>query len=241
LGYIAGVGTTISTMPLEVLATRLQSAEANGQSAMQVVRCLLAKEGIAGLFRGFWFNILLCINPAIQNTCFDYMKAVVLRLKRAADSGKRPVLTATQAFLLGAVAKAIATGFTYPLVRVKTLIQCAATSEKSAREPVSDVHPAAAADSLARPGRQGATSPTARPPACRSRCSPQMLLARLAELYQGISSALWKSVLQAALLYMTKDQVERVVSRFFWICAKTMTRLDGTLKLGAFSGRPLPA
>lgn len=227
LGYFAGVGTIISTMPLEVLSTQMQSEGAAGLGALAVTRKLLDKEGIAGLFRGFWFNILLCINPAIQNTCFDYMKAVVLMLRRRADPRRRAVLTALQAFLLGAVAKAIATGITFPLVRVKTLLQCAPAEDAPAAQAAGDDHPAAAP--VASKKKQESSD-----------LGREGLARRLAQLYRGINSALWKSVLQAALLYMTKDQMETVVVRIFKICAKTMRRMDGTLKLGATSGRPLP-
>jgi len=226
LGYFAGVGTIISTMPLEVLSTQMQSEEAAGLSALTVTRKLLGKEGIAGLFRGFWFNILLCVNPAIQNTCFDYMKAVVLMLRRRANPNRRAVLTALQAFLLGAVAKALATVITFPLVRVKTLLQCAPADDAPAARAAGDDHPA--------------TAPVALPKKQEQERGRDVLARRFSQLYRGLNSALWKSVLQAALLYMTKDQVETVVVRVFKICAKTMRRMDGTLKLGATSGRPLP-
>jgi len=235
LGYIAGVGTIVSTMPLEVLSTQMQSEEAVGMSPMAVTRKLIEKEGIAGLFRGFWFNILLCINPAIQNTCFDYMKAVVLSLRRRANPGKRAVLTALQAFLLGAIAKAIATVITFPLVRVKTVLQCAPADDRPpAADVAADDHPATA--QLEEKQKMRKKKKQEQP---QSSLACQSWPARLGQLYKGLNSALWKSVLQAALLYMTKDQVEKVVVRIFKICALTMRRVDGTLKLYSTSGRPL--
>ena len=53
--------------------------------------------------RGFFFNVLLCVNPAIQNTCFDKLKDYIIKTM------KNPTLSPVQAFTLGAVAKAIAT------------------------------------------------------------------------------------------------------------------------------------
>merc|ERR1712232_301129 len=96
-----------------------------------VARQILEQDGVRGLFKGYWFNVALCVNPAIQNTCFDKMKDAVLR-RRAAQwkaMGKSytyqsyPSLTPLQAVMLGSVAKTIATLMTFPLVRIKTLLQ----------------------------------------------------------------------------------------------------------------------
>lgn len=234
LGYLAGVGTTCTTMPLEVLSTKVQAETKAGAGALITARGIIEKEGLSGLFKGFWYNIILCVNPAIQNTCFDRMKDVILKAMAAAGN-KRPALTLLQAFVLGAIAKAIATIITYPLVRLKTILQ--AGHEK-------DVQPAAkppvVGDQLSELGRVASTSEMLGEMAVR-RDKQSKQHPNLAELYRGLGSALMKSVLQAALLYMTKDQVEDTVRMSFRLTSKALFGKDGRLKLGVISGRPLPS
>merc|ERR1740121_935149 len=60
LGYVAGVGTPTLTMPLEVLATKLQLETPDGQSGIiGAASRVMREDGIRGLFKGFWFNIAL--------------------------------------------------------------------------------------------------------------------------------------------------------------------------------------
>lgn len=227
LGYSAGVVNTILTMPLEVLATRLQ---VENKGAVALTAEILQKEGVAGLFSGFWFNVALCVNPAIQNTCFDQMKARLIK------SGAG--LTPLQAFTLGALAKAVATVLTFPLVRLKTMLQ-------AGKPPVAAVEDAKPASGKAQAGASlpRSQSMTEMLGAMQFRSdrvrAAQNLLHRIGQLYRGLASSLTKSVLQAALLYMTKDQVEEVVVRLFKLTAKLLMRRSGRVKLGAFSGRPL--
>jgi len=232
LGYFAGVVNATLTMPLEVLATRLQTETAAGK-ARGVLPQLLAmarSEGIASLFTGFWFNMALCVNPAIQNTCFDKMKAAVLRRLKGQ---KRPALTPLQAFLLGALAKAIATVVTFPLVRLKTMLQ-------AGKQPTAPLeNPQEATEGRLKPSASTPEMLRALSFDRKVKARQQSLVLRLAQLYRGLGSALSKSVLQAALLYMTKDQVEGLVVKLFKVSAKALFRRDGRLKLGAWSGRPL--
>eukprot|EP00405_Crypthecodinium_cohnii_P023019 CAMPEP_0206480948 /NCGR_PEP_ID=MMETSP0324_2-20121206/37779_1 /ASSEMBLY_ACC=CAM_ASM_000836 /TAXON_ID=2866 /ORGANISM="Crypthecodinium cohnii, Strain Seligo" /LENGTH=325 /DNA_ID=CAMNT_0053958195 /DNA_START=122 /DNA_END=1099 /DNA_ORIENTATION=- len=205
LGYIAGVGNTIATMPLEVIATKVQAESKKHESLPVVVKRVLDKEGIRGLFKGFWYNIMLCVNPAIQNTVFDKCKDALMLLQ--VKAGKvNPSLTPFQAFALGAFAKAVATVITYPLVRLKTILQAGKEMKhEEDKEPV----------------------------------SLQWIIKKFFEFYRGVGSALMKSVSQAALLYMTKDQVADLVSHMFVVTAQAFHRKGGDLKLGATSGRPL--
>lgn len=229
LGYIAGVGTTLATMPLELLATRVQ---ADGRETFVVLREILSKEGVSGLFKGLIPNIILCVNPAIQNTVFDNLKMQILRLKSRSNPGRSPALTSLQGFVLGVGAKAVASTITHPLVRYKTMIQAGKS-------------PAAPSDAIEKPNASS-TTPISRSLSKMSfkvdkKKNEQSLLERFLQLYRGLGSSLLKSSLQAGLLYMTKDQVSAIIIRLFKISAKLLRRRDGQLKLGAFSGRPLPS
>lgn len=231
LGYLAGVVNVSVNMPLEVLSTRLQTEPA-GTSCFALAASILKREGLAGFFKGYGYNIFLCVNPAIQNTTFDKLKAWVLRAQGAAKRNQRAALTPVQAFILGAVAKALAAIATFPLTRLKTILQA---GSKPGQAKVANV------DEPRKMEKPPSTPAMMRAMGIRLDVEPeeQTPLQRFAQLYRGLGSTLWKSVLQAALLYMTKDQVEGIVVKIFHISASMMRRKDGQLKLGAWSGRPL--
>jgi len=236
LGYVSGLGTTILTMPLEVISTRQQAVTGNqGGGMFAVVGDILNNEGIGGLFKGFWFNVLLCINPAIQNTCFDRIKEVVLKRKSLGDPKKRVSMTPLEAFVLGALAKAVATVVTFPLVRLKTMLQAGREIK-----PHQD-HEQDEADGDALMKRPSAAV-LVRRLSLRSdlEARVQGQFQRFCELYRGMGPALLKGVLQAAVLYATKDQVAKVVT----ILLKTSAHMfrggkHQRHKFRALSGRPL--
>ena len=62
-------------------------------------------EGIAGLYSGVMAALVLVINPIIQYTVFEQVKAKVAKMKE---------LSNLDFFLLGAFSKLCATGITYP-------------------------------------------------------------------------------------------------------------------------------
>lgn len=92
------------------------------------------------LYRGLTPALLLCLNPAIHFTTFDRLKLAVLNRQR--QPGDPPVgydqldsyqLATKEAFVLGLVAKAVATVLTFPLLRAKVLMMTATSVE--ARRP----------------------------------------------------------------------------------------------------------
>ena len=74
----------------------------------------------SSLWKGIGPSLLLCSNPAINFTVFDSIKGSVLSRHRTTSSKKR--LTLTESFLLGVLAKFVATMATYPLIRAKVLL-----------------------------------------------------------------------------------------------------------------------
>jgi len=236
LGYVAGVGNTLINMPLEVVSTKLQLDDAKGLGTLGMLQRILNEDGFGALYTGLGFNIALCINPAIQNTILDKLKEALLRQMKRRNPEVTPALSAFQAFTLGAFAKAVATVVTYPLVRLKTNLQ-AGTAPQPAAEPPQPV--------MSRTGSGHMTRTRSveliRAMSFRQDKKPevQTLWQRFIELYRGVYSALLKSTLQSALLYMVKDQVEFSIERFFHLTAQAFFRKTGQVKLGSFSGRPL--
>jgi len=93
--------------------------------------------GTSAFYRGLNAAVLLCINPAIYNTVFDQLKGRLLARIQARSTGKKVVaLTTLQAFVLGIIAKAIATVLTFPYIRTKMVMQ--ATSHRHHDKPSGD-------------------------------------------------------------------------------------------------------
>ena len=65
------------------------------------------------MYQGMRAGLALCINPAIEFLAFERLKQQALR-----TTGKK-YLSLAEGFALGAVAKAIATVLTFPLIRLK--------------------------------------------------------------------------------------------------------------------------
>ena len=121
-GLIAGSATVIFTNPIWVVNTR-QTARTdldqkeddrlNNKSPrrnagfLKILLDIIRSEGIAALWSGVIPGLVLVINPIIQYTAFEQMKAIVERRR-----GSRS--TPNDAFFLGALGKLLATGITYP-------------------------------------------------------------------------------------------------------------------------------
>jgi len=235
LGYVAGVGNTLINMPLEVISTKMQLDDAKGLGTLGMLRRIVQKEGFGTLYTGLGYNIALCINPAIQNTILDKLKEALLASMKRRNPEVVPALTAFQAFTLGAFAKAVATVVTYPLVRLKTNLQAGQVPTIERQPSLRKV-----TSKVGKMERSGSME-MIRALSFREDKEPAKasLWQRFVELYRGVGSALLKSTLQSALLYMVKDQVEFSVERIFRLSAEVFYRKSGELKLGGFSGRPL--
>jgi solute carrier family 25 (peroxisomal adenine nucleotide transporter), member 17 len=128
-GLIAGSATVILTNPIWVVNTRqtarrdveekehhisnlppTEAAKDVAQRATGFVKLLadiVKSEGLGALWSGVIPALVLVINPIIQYTVFEQLKAN-LEIRRGSKS------TPNDAFYLGALGKLMATGITYP-------------------------------------------------------------------------------------------------------------------------------
>lgn len=134
LATLAGILNQLMTAPFEVITTNIQTSD---MSVSEIINDTYKNGGLKGFYRGFMASMVLCSNPAITNTSFDRLKQLFQIFKfhqlnpdhasnlssHHIDPSLLPTLTAGEAFLLGAMAKAIATLMTYPYIRVKALMQ----------------------------------------------------------------------------------------------------------------------
>jgi len=117
VGYISALLAVGVLTPLEVAQTQQQLNPQNKRSITQILSQLYHTEGLAGFYKGFATNVILCVNPSIEYTVFDQMRKSMLTKKMKTN------LSDTEAFWLGAFAKAVATVLTFPHVRAKVLQQ----------------------------------------------------------------------------------------------------------------------
>lgn len=117
LGAAAGAVAQVFTIPVAVVTTRQQTARKDERrgllaTAREVVE---GPDGVSGLWRGLKASLVLVVNPAITYGAYE-------RLKVTLFPGKAN-LKPWEAFLLGAISKALATVATQPLIVAKVGLQ----------------------------------------------------------------------------------------------------------------------
>ncbi|XP_069825040.1 peroxisomal membrane protein PMP34 [Dendropsophus ebraccatus] len=125
IGFIAGVVNVLLTTPLWVVNTRLKLQGAKFRNdditpttymgITDAFQKILQQEGVQALWNGTFPSLLLVFNPAIQFMFYEGLKRQLLR--------QQPELTSFQVFVIGAIAKTIATTVTYPLQTVQSVLR----------------------------------------------------------------------------------------------------------------------
>jgi len=201
----AGLVCQACCSPLTVTLTRMQtSAPADRLGVLETLLAVVRQDGVAGLFAGIAPSALLVVNPAINYALFDNAKARVLAIMARASAlgGKRPALSPLGALLLGVLSKSIATLVTFPLIRLKVLVQT--SSHGGADDAGDDVGGDRAS------GRGGLGGDVS-----RARRLFFRLIAEegLGGMYRGLFLQLAKSALGAALLFATRERIVAAVSK----------------------------
>ncbi|XP_071450249.1 peroxisomal membrane protein PMP34 [Hetaerina americana] len=135
LASVAGVINVLTTTPLWVVNTRLkmQGIQSNNEERVPVnrehfhglmdgLKKVYARGGIAALWAGTVPSLVLVSNPAIQFAVYEALKRHVL-VPSPGTSGSVARPSAFVAFLLGAIAKAVATLITYPIQLIQTRLR----------------------------------------------------------------------------------------------------------------------
>ncbi|TDH02901.1 hypothetical protein EPR50_G00157300 [Perca flavescens] len=125
MGVVSGVLNVILTTPMWVVNTRLklQGAKFRNEDLQQTqyrgifdaFSQIIANEGVGTLWNGTLPSLILVLNPAVQFMLYEAMK------RRAGRGGKK--ISSAEIFLIGAIAKAIATTATYPLQTVQAILR----------------------------------------------------------------------------------------------------------------------
>lgn len=187
LASIAGVINVLTTTPLWVVNTRLKmrgihvGQERNNNEYDTLWGGLIhiwKYEGLRKLWAGTMPSLMLVMNPAIQFMTYEAIKRRVIRHL----CGVQP--PAWVFFLIGAVAKAVATTLTYPLQLIQTKL------------------------------RHGHNYPNLPPNAgCLQILLYILKKQGIGGLYKGMEAKLLQTVLTAALMFLCYEKISVFVSR----------------------------
>lgn len=90
---------------------------ARAPGVVDIYHDIMREKGITGFWSGYSASMFLSLNPSITFLLYESLKGFA--------GGRRRRLKGAETFLLAAVAKAIATGLTYPLAVAKSRTQIA--------------------------------------------------------------------------------------------------------------------
>uniref|UniRef100_A0A6B2LAX7 Peroxisomal membrane protein PMP34 n=1 Tax=Arcella intermedia TaxID=1963864 RepID=A0A6B2LAX7_9EUKA len=120
IASLAGVVNVLITCPLWVANTRLKLQSKNNEKKydglMDCMMKIAQSEGVATLWSSVGASLLLVTNPTINFVAYDKVKSIFL--KRAQEGNRN--LTPLEIFAAGALAKTLATIFTYPIQSAQT-------------------------------------------------------------------------------------------------------------------------
>jgi len=220
---LAGIINVLVTNPLWVANLRIVQQGKNGKvtpnsneetesTLLETIRLILKTEGIASLWSGTFASLLLVSNPAIQHFVYEQCRLVVLTWKkqhteRRSLQNQFNIVTPLEAFLLGAIAKAIATVFTYPLQLTQVLLrlQRSNTEKKANIKKDESQHPI-----------------------CSNKTSTEYenTIDCLLKLYSrnggvnawfsGMQAKLIQTVLTSAFTFLTYEQILKIVARAYF-------------------------
>ncbi|KAF5746745.1 peroxisomal adenine nucleotide carrier 1-like [Tripterygium wilfordii] len=179
----AGACTAIITQPLDTASSRMQTSDFGKSKGLWKT---LTEGTWSDAFDGLGISLLLTSNPAIQYTVFDQLKQRLLNEKQTKrDKGSSPeALSAFSAFMLGALAKSIATILTYPAIRCKVMIQAADSTDDDTKKARPKSRKTVPGVIYAIWGKEG-----------------------LMGFFKGLHAQILKTVLSSALLLMIKEKI----------------------------------
>jgi adenine nucleotide transporter 17 len=182
IGYFSALQGNITTIPLDVTLARRIVDRRKGklnktfwESFWEAVE----KDGFLAFYDSLIVSAILCTNPAITYVTFERIKLYILK-------GSQRKLSNIEAFFCGALAKAFATIITFPLIRIKTVLNT-----------------------------WGKLHNGESPPDFLDLGKQIMKEQGFVGLYTGLSPQLSKGVLNSAIMLMIKERIDETVSKLF--------------------------
>ena len=189
LGCMAEWGHLPITLPIDCWTTQIQTGKNGNKAPLAILMTMLREgDGLAGMYTGIQAYTVLCFKPAIQYTVFEQVKKIMIARKKSQIGRNRKsaeTLTTMEAFLLGMVARTVATVAVFPYLRAKVMLQSQKSSESGAKGTDKPNIPAMIVKMYSNGG--------------------------LGECFQGIGPELTRGVFSAALMMACKEKISVVV------------------------------
>jgi solute carrier family 25 (peroxisomal adenine nucleotide transporter), member 17 len=197
------------SLPIDAWTTQIQTST-TGAAPMQILLTMLASPNkMNSWYKGLSAYYVLCFKPALQYTVYEQVKKLLVAHRRD------KTLSAVEAFLLGMVARTVATVLVFPCVRAKVLLQKQAAVSANASSMMADPEPAFDSTRAA----AAATTPPAGAKVVKEELTTIKVLLRtlqrqgLAGLYQGLGPELTRGIFSAALMLMIKERIAGTVRK----------------------------
>ena len=187
VGAVAGVVNVLLTTPLWMVCTQLavQSRKGVKEGVTPyagmidgLTRCYQS-EGLAGLWKGLGPNLMLVLNPTIHFFTYERVRQIFEKMSKKRGSP----ISSLEFFCMGALAKAVATVFTYPIQIAQSQLRADRKSAKGTRK------------------YEGTFD-------CLTKI---YAVAGVQGWFRGITAKLWQTVLTAAFQFMTYEKLRGVV------------------------------
>ena len=182
------------TLPVDAWTTKIQTSN---QAPMAILLTMLSKDNPKDWYKGITAYYLLCFKPALQYTIYEQVKAFVLAGR------KNKTLSAGEAFVLGMVARTVATVVVFPFLRAKVLLQTS-SSLSSTKQPQET-----SAATMPDDDRSVATTV-----GTMDVLWQQWSQSGLSGLYYGIGPELSRGILSSAFMLMIKERIAVIVRNF---------------------------
>lgn len=254
---LAGIVNVLLTNPLWVANMRIVKGGGrtpqNNQpktnkveeSIITTIRTIINNEGIGQLWSGTFASLLLVSNPAIQHFTYERLKSQLLQMKRQTQMRNNPhslsngssgrhifTILPLEAFVLGAISKAIATILTYPLQLAQVLMRL---QKKRKEQGHSDKDNTDSTTHTATATTFNSTSKTKHPQFSHAQyhnkdhpmqvemeyrntidCMLKLFhKGGFIALYSGMNAKMIQTVLTAAFTFLTYEQIVKIVHSAF--------------------------
>ncbi|PVD38005.1 hypothetical protein C0Q70_00610 [Pomacea canaliculata] len=145
LAFISGVVNVLTTTPLWVANTRLklqgaklhtkvyEEAERKYDGILDCLMKIVKQEGFWSLWNGTAPSILLAANPAIHFMVYESLKRYFQRIFNTSE------LSGLLYFVIGAIAKSIATSSTYPLQVIQSRLRAGLSKAEKAQSMIQNI------------------------------------------------------------------------------------------------------
>lgn len=213
---LAGICNVLLTNPMWVANLRIVTSSSSNNNddkhnnnLWQEMKSIVESEGWTHLWNGTPASLLLVSNPVIQFVAYEQLKNRLLQALRQNSRALKPL----EAFLLGALAKAISTVFTYPLQLAQTVLRVQKQGHQQQKQLQEE----------GEPNEKPATSSEASTTPPNNNTTPQPYRGTLDCLFKiyrrkglegwfaGMRTKLLQTVLTAAFTFLTYEQIIRAI------------------------------